>query len=259
MKVEFQDGEGGKPVVTIDQEVLTAMNGMWKQCMIVKVLGRHVPIAALRRKLRELWKRKGGMYVVDLPRQFFFVRFDVEEEYLMAVMGGPWRLFGSILMVQAWAPDFNPLQDDIVTTPVWVRLLNILVNFYHQAILTGIAEVLGKPVRVDLTTERLERARFARACVEVNLKKPLKGSVMVNGEGYFVSYEELTNICPGCGVFGHGVSVCPMKVSEGGIQPNMLSSGGNVRDVVQRKGEFTEVRRAGRRTGLPVPRVDFVA
>ena len=68
MRVEFPNGEDGEPVVTIDPEVVEIMNGLWKQSMIVKVLGRHVLIAALSRKLRELWKPKGGMYVLDLPR-----------------------------------------------------------------------------------------------------------------------------------------------------------------------------------------------
>lgn len=72
---------------------------------------------------------------------------------------------------------------------------NITVNFYHKSILIGIAKELGKPFKVDLTMLSFERARFARVCYEVNLKKPLKESIMINGERYFVSYEGLTNIC----------------------------------------------------------------
>lgn len=115
---------------------------------------------------------------------------------MAAVTGGPWRLFGSILMVQAWTPEFNPLRDEIVTTPIWVRVSNLPVTFYHQLILMGIAGGLGRPVRVDMTTLNRERGRFARVCVEVDLKEPLKGTVLVNGERYFVSYEGLGHICP---------------------------------------------------------------
>lgn len=59
MSLEFPSGEDGEAVVTIGREVLDAMNGMYRQCMIVKVLGRHIMIASLNRKLRELWKLKG--------------------------------------------------------------------------------------------------------------------------------------------------------------------------------------------------------
>lgn len=158
-------------------------------------------------------------------------------------------------MVKAWSPDFDPLRDEIVTTPVWVRIANLPINFYHRTILMGIAEGLGKPIKVDLTTVRVERARFARVCVEVNLKKPLKGTIMVNGERYYVSYEGLSNICPVCGVFGHAGSVCPKRVSELVVQQTVA---GNVtvsesevglEAVAKVSDGFTEVRNTGRRSG----------
>lgn len=259
MRVEFPNGEDGEPVVTIGHEVLTAMNGLWKQCMIVKVLGRHIAIAAMNKKLKELWNPKGGMYVLDLPRQFFMVRFDLEEDYLAALTGGPWRLFGSLLMVQAWSPEFDPAVDDIATTPVWVRISNLPVNFYHKAILMGIAEGLGKPIRVDPTTLRFERARFARICVEVNLKKPLKGTVLINGERYFVSYEGLNTICSSCGVYGHLTAVCPHKVSERVEQLSVQNGSQVLGSRGQDKDGFTAVRKTGWRRDTPVRKVVFVA
>lgn len=157
LRLEFSNGTDGEPVITIEDEVLEAMNGLWKKCMIVKVLGRHVPISVLSRKLRELWKPKGAMYVLDLPRHFFMIRFEVEEEYLTALTGGPWRDFGNYLMLQDWSPKFDPPKDEIDTTPVWVRLSNIPVNIYHKSSLMGIARGLGKPLKVDLTKLKLRK------------------------------------------------------------------------------------------------------
>lgn len=214
LKLEFPNGEDGEPVITIGEEVLTAMNGLRKRCMIVKVLGRNVPLLSLTRRLKELWKPAGSMFVMDLPKNFFMVRFGVEEEYMNALSGGPWRAFGSYLMVQAWTPEFDSLRDEIVTTPVWVRLAHIPVNFYHKTILMGIAKGLGKPIKVDCTTLKVERARFARICVEVNLNKPLKGTVMINGERYCVSYEGISTICSSCGMYGHLAYSCPRKGME---------------------------------------------
>jgi len=114
LSLTFPDGEDGEPLIIIGLEVFEAMNSLWKNCMLVKVLGRSVPIAVLSKKLRELWKPIGAMHVVDLPRQYFMVRFESEEEYLTALTGGPWRVFGSYLLVQAWSPDFDPMKDEIV-------------------------------------------------------------------------------------------------------------------------------------------------
>lgn len=214
VRLTFPDGEDGEPVITIEQEVLDVMNGLWKNCMVVQVLGRNISIAVLSKKLGAMWKPKGSMHVIDLPRGFFMVKFELEEEYLAALTGGPWRVLGSYLMVEAWDPSFDPRVDDITTTPVWVRLTNIPVNFYHRAILLSIAKGLGRPIKVDLTTLNFERGRFARVCVAVNLRKPLKGTIQVNGERYYVAYEGLSNICPVCGIFGHQAATCSRRRME---------------------------------------------
>ena len=100
LRLEFPNGDDGEPVITIGEEVLTAMNTLWKRCMIVKVLGRNVPLMSLTRKLKELWKPNGSMFVMDLPRNFFMVRFESEEEYIKALSGGGGH--GERLVVALW-------------------------------------------------------------------------------------------------------------------------------------------------------------
>ncbi|KAL9859810.1 putative transcription factor interactor and regulator CCHC(Zn) family [Arabidopsis thaliana] len=249
MRIEFPDGEDGEPAITIGNEVLEAMNKLWKNCMLVKVLGRSVPLAVLSKKIRELWKPSGALHVMDLPRHFFMVRFGSEEEYLAALTGGPWRVFGSYLMVQAWAPEFDPMKDEIVTTPVWIRMTGLPFNLYHPTILFSIANSLGKPIKVDTTTLKFERARFARVCVEVNLKKPLKGTLTVNGERYFVSYEGLTNICSVCGLYGHLAHNCPrVKAAKAVVvvtQPEAPVTNSGERDPLS--DGFVMVEKSGKR------------
>ncbi|XP_048596345.1 uncharacterized protein LOC125578102 [Brassica napus] len=250
LRLEFPNGDDGEPVITIGEEVLTAMNTLWKRCMIVKVLGRNVPLMSLTHKLKELWKPNGSMFVMDLPRNFFMVRFESDEEYMNALSGGPWRAFGSCLMVQAWTPDFDPLRDEIVTTPVWVRLSHIPVNFYHKAILMGIAKGLGRPIKVDLTTLKFERARFARIYVEVNLNKPLKGTVMINGERYWVSYEGISTICSTCGMYGHLAHACPKKTAARVLATvsNPDTSLPETTEDMRMETEFTKVRSSRKKT-----------
>ena len=267
MVLEFTNGEDGEPVITIGSEVLEVMNTLWKNCMIVKVLGRSLSIAVLSRRLREMWKPKGAMHVLDLPRNFFMIRFEFEDEYLAALTGGPWRAFGSYLMVQAWSPDFDPLRNDIVTTPVRVRLTNIPLNLYHKSVLMGIAKGLGKPIKVDLTTLHFDRARFARICVEVNLAKSLKGTIMINGERYFVAYEGLSNICSFCGLYGHLVHSCPRGAAERTVNLTPTTVAVRTTETVtprengssQDEDGFTPVRRSGKRVENPTRRAGKAA
>jgi len=256
--LEFPDGEDEEPVITIGEEVLEAMNGLWKKCMIVKVLGSQIPISVLNRKLRELWKPSGVMTVMDLPRQFFMIRFELEEEYMAALTGGPWRVLGNYLLVQDWSSRFDPLRDDIVTTPVWVRLSNIPYNYYHRCLLMEIARGLGRPLKVDMNTINFDKGRFARVCIEVNLAKPLKGTVLINGDRYFVAYEGLSKICSSCGIYGHLVHSCPrnvvVKVSAGA---ETVTDRAVVPVGMEGDDGFTVVQRTARRPAAPVQKMVF--
>ncbi|KAL8142956.1 hypothetical protein V2J09_015988 [Rumex salicifolius] len=210
-EIKFPNGADGEPEIVIGQEVLDVMTGLWKNCMYIKVLDRSMPLPLMDRKLREVWKPNGGMSVVDLPRRFFLIRFDLEGDYLDALTGGPWKVFGNHILIQAWDPFFDPLTDDITSTPVWVRFSNIPMIYYHRTILMRIAEGIGKPLKVDMATLKFERGRFARICIEVDLRKPLKGSLTINGTRYFVSYEGLNTICSNCGIYGHLAINCSRK------------------------------------------------
>ena len=177
------------------------------------------------------------------------VCFEKEEEYLAALTGGPWRAFGSCLLVKAWTTEFNPLKDEIVTTPILVRVANMPVSFYHNFVLMSVAQGLGRPIKVDLTTTHFERGRFARICVEVDLKRPLKGTLLVNGERYFVAYEGLTNICSKCGLYGHLVHNCPKEVheKEAVVVTQRRGTEGVESSTTQQGDGFTLVNKAGKR------------
>ncbi|KAL8129528.1 LOW QUALITY PROTEIN: hypothetical protein V2J09_018683 [Rumex salicifolius] len=165
---------------SIDQEVLDAMAGLWKNNIVAKVLGRSFSLPTIERKLRDMWKPAGSMNIIDLPRKRIY-----QSTHWWS--GEDLR----ILSIDAWSPDFNPLSDVISTTPVWIRLANIPMIYYHKAILLGIAAGIGNPVKVDMSTTNLERGRFARICIEVDLKLPLKGRV-----------------------YGHLAAACPSRVKN---------------------------------------------
>jgi hypothetical protein len=67
----------------------------------------------------------------------------------------------------------------------------------------AMASAIGRPVKVDTNTLKVERGRFARVCVEVDLTVPVVGKIWVNGHWYKVQYEGLHLVCTNCGCYGH--------------------------------------------------------
>lgn len=60
----------------------------------------------------------------------------------------------------------------------------------------------------------MERAKFARVCVEVDLRKILVSKFKLNGRIYNVEYEGLHLVCFGCGCYGHKKDECPLLASK---------------------------------------------
>ncbi|KAL8166208.1 LOW QUALITY PROTEIN: hypothetical protein V2J09_007707 [Rumex salicifolius] len=182
VQIEIPEGVKGIPSVTIAKEMVDTLAKAWTNSVVIKLLGRPVSFTVLERRLEEMWRPQGKICIVDLTGGFSIVRFEFDVDCWHALTGGPWNIFGQALMVQKWDQAFNPNKDTIKTICTWVKLTNLPVIFYEQKILEQIARSIGKPLHVDKHTLQASRGKFARICVVLDLSKPLRGAIMVNGE-----------------------------------------------------------------------------
>ena len=58
------------------------------------------------------------MTLIDIEYGFFIMRFDLSQDYHLALMDGPWFVGDQYLHVQAWEADFHPYVEKISTTAV---------------------------------------------------------------------------------------------------------------------------------------------
>ncbi|XP_057760262.1 uncharacterized protein LOC130980619 [Arachis stenosperma] len=87
-------------------------------------------------------------------------------------------------------------------------------------------------LKIDQNTPIHFRGKFARLCVEIDLRHKLVLVIKVLGRDFKVKYEGLHLICFGCGRYGHRVELC----SEGGarkenVQPLSTDGGGHSENV----------------------------
>ncbi|CAN1136536.1 hypothetical protein LINPERHAP2_LOCUS9520 [Linum perenne] len=69
-------------------------------------------------------------------------------------------------------------------------------------------------VCLDISTEEGSRCRYARACVELDLTKPLLGKYMIEDRVFKIEYESLENVCFDCGGYGHKKENFPELLTE---------------------------------------------
>ncbi|KAJ4826226.1 hypothetical protein Tsubulata_005789 [Turnera subulata] len=75
--------------------------------------------------------------------------------------------------------------------------------------------MVGTTVKLDFKTEYTLRGQFAKVAVRIDLTKPVKGTVTLDGEKIKVRYEGLPQICISCGRVGHNVLLCLKQCSIG--------------------------------------------
>ncbi|GMJ09121.1 hypothetical protein HRI_004581300 [Hibiscus trionum] len=96
---------------------------------------------------------------------------------------------------------------------VWIRIPGLPYRYYTKSLFSHIASSLGTVVRIDYNTSDGSRGKFARLALMVDLEKPLKSGIIVDGKRQVVEYEGLPAICFSCGKYGHTKEVCGLHTA----------------------------------------------
>lgn len=67
------------------------------------------------------------------------------------------------LAVKRWSLSFNPREPCFDHTMVWIRFSSLNMMYYEKNSMKAIVAVVGKPIKVNLTTQRVERGRYTLA------------------------------------------------------------------------------------------------
>lgn len=157
----------------------------------------------MKDRLTRIWKLQGGFDIMDIDNGFYMVKFDLAEDREKVSSGGPWMIFDHYLAVTHWTPEFVSPAAKIERTLVWICFPGLNLVYYDESFLLAMASTVGKPIRMDTNTLKVERGRFARICVEIDLTQPVVGKVWLYDHWYNVTYEGLHIICTSCGRYGH--------------------------------------------------------
>ncbi|OMO68562.1 reverse transcriptase [Corchorus capsularis] len=235
----------------------------WRNAIIVKLLGKILGFKALSTRVKLLWQIEGGFKIIDLGHDYFLFKFQKKEDYRHVLDGGPWIIGGHYLTVWQWCPNFQPDSDVINTIIAWVRLPQLPMEYYSAMAIRRITSRVGRVIRLDRTTETVERGGFTRVCVQLDLSKPLKAVVNIGSMVQKVEYEGLHLICFRCGQFGHRRDACPLNVSDAPAAATSTDNGVLSQTPSQVKdppdaglGPWMIVQRKGRRPMKETPAKD---
>jgi hypothetical protein len=121
--------------------------------------------------------------------------------------GGPYFLYSKPLLLKPMPTFFTFTDNQLASTPVWVRLPNLLWECWCEAVVNGILSMVGTPLATDSLTAKRVRISYARVLVDVDLSQPLCREVLVTlPDGIKISqlihFEHIPNLCDMCKSFG---------------------------------------------------------
>ena len=152
-------------------------------------------------------------------------------------------MLGHYLTVQPWSANFNFEERFPSSTVIWVHLPNISLQYYHKSTLRAILSILGDLIKIDYQNEAVQRGKFARLAVMVNLNKPLVSRFKINNRVQKVEYEDLPTICYSCGRFGHVVEAC--MFSKKGVNTDVTTNDKMVENPVMAIGSLVTGQNLG--------------
>ena len=219
---QTQDGSLG---VCFSKDDKTRMRAPWYQALIIKPFGRKVGYSFLASKIRSKWNPRGAMDCIDLGFDFFLIKFELSEDVDNILKGGPWFIGQHFLAIRKWEPKFQASFATLSSVAMWIRLLELPIEFYEHNALLKIGRAIGPVLCIDANTANGARGRFACLCVQVNLDKPLVKSIYLGRLKQSIQYEGIGTLYFECGRIGHNREVCPFLVRENckGVQEERSS------------------------------------
>lgn len=154
-----------------------------------------------------MWVYSRIISIIDLGNNY----------YLAGFTHGPWFIYGHYLNVKDLSPNFHPECDTIKEVAVWICVIGLPMDYYDARIMSTIRNTIGRIMKVDKNALQVERRKYARICVEVDLTNPFLAMFSIKGRMYKIEYERLHLLCLSCGRFGHYREWYPeIRIGKGG-------------------------------------------
>ena len=142
-------------------------------------------------------------------------RFSNLQDITLVWNGRPWHISGLNLVLRRWEPFFNPYSATIQRIDQWVKITRLPLELWEEESLKQLLQDVGHFIKVDDITLNRSKGKFARVCLNIDITKPLRGSLFLpipNQPRHLevpISYEGLHEVCAWCESNAHDLDACP--------------------------------------------------
>jgi phage FluMu protein Com len=121
------------------------------------------------------------------------------------------------------------LKLSLSSTPIWIKMHNLPIEFWNTTCLSYVASGIGKPLCTDSIAEEQLRIGFARVLVEVSIDSDFPKEIEIvgvvgNRVVVGIEYPWIPIKCMKCKSFGHLAHTCTKVEKSSRFQKGQLWS-----------------------------------
>ncbi|GAV92775.1 DUF4283 domain-containing protein/zf-CCHC_4 domain-containing protein, partial [Cephalotus follicularis] len=206
----------GVSMAELPEEVLEEGAKEWEHALVGFFVGKKIPFRSLQSVLRKKWSVAGKFSIHTADNGIFVFKCETAEVRNWILDNGPWDVWGVHLALRLWERDLPPISSGFTKIPVWIKLMNIPMEYRTVRGLSHLSSVLGTPLHMDPATASKQMISFARICVEMSADKAFPDTIKAKRKGgatveVRVEYSWKPPICERCKVFDHSTRACPVR------------------------------------------------
>ncbi|GLJ55281.1 hypothetical protein SUGI_1186280 [Cryptomeria japonica] len=153
-------GGNGEFIIDLCMEI-SAEKALWEDfAVIARIIGPKMSQMEIKNWVFKNWGEDN--VVKYIPKGFFVVVFAHESERCLILNQENWFVNGNPIYLQPWSPNFDPTPLAVYDSPVWIRLYNLLIEYWDDVVLETIGRSLGTLLEVDEHIIENNLYKFAR-------------------------------------------------------------------------------------------------
>lgn len=178
-----------------------------------KIWGDPIPFHLIQVKTKRDWTQvKRQVDYMDLGNAWLLIKFANVQDRDFVWNNHPWFVSGLNLVLRPWIPMFNPYTAPITHVDQWVTITRLPQEFWEETKLASLMSGVGVFLKVNESTLKWEKGKFARVFLNVYVTKPLRGTLTIHTSVAIlhlpISYEGLHEVCAICGNTAHALEAC---------------------------------------------------
>lgn len=212
----------GMPAVFFRDEEIDMAAKVFDFSLILKFREGNPTLSKIRSAIAR-WGLTKSFSVGIMDARHVLLFLTTEIDFKIAMAKEVYKIEDRLFRKFKWTRDFVNKEDSTIQ-PVWVQFHNLPITHFVEPLLSTVASTLGTFLRSDLPTNTLQRPKYARVCVAMDISRPLVEEVWIDkgyGDGYSqaVFYEHRPVYCSFCRITGHSYEVCRKRVAMKGKGP----------------------------------------